>query len=62
MRKNTSPHKEFVNIDINKILDYFVDGNNTCRMCGQDHSFNPKYEDIRSSIDLINELFEKENK
>lgn len=52
MRKST--HKEFANIDINKIVDYFVDGNSICRMCGQDHSFTPKYEEIRSSIDFLN--------
>ena len=52
-----SPNKELVNIDISKILDTFIDGNDICRVCGLSHSYNPKYEDIRSSIDIIPELF-----
>jgi hypothetical protein len=61
MRKNTSPHKEFANTDINKIINCFVDLNNICRTCGQDHSSTPKYEDKRSSIDFLNNSKENSN-
>ena len=47
--------------DINKIIDCFVDLNNICRTCGQDHSSTPKYEDIRSSIDFLNNSKENSN-
>jgi hypothetical protein len=38
------------------ILSFFIDENGICKKCGHDHSYHPKYEDLRSSIDIIPDL------
>jgi len=45
--------KVFDTSDIEDILTYFVDRNGICKICGQDHSFKPTFEDIKTSIDVI---------
>jgi len=34
-----------------------VDENGICKECGQNHSSNPNYEYVRTSIDIIADLF-----
>jgi hypothetical protein len=56
-----SPSKDGRAIDVSRIVDYYVDSDGTCKMCGHNHSFKFNYEEAKSSIDLIPKLF-KENK
>ena len=41
-----------------KSFDYFVCPDLICEQCGQDHSFRPSFEGIKTSIDIIPELLE----
>lgn len=41
------------------ILADFIDENGTCKKCRQNHSYNPTYDDVKSSIDIILELFKR---
>jgi hypothetical protein len=52
--KSTDPYS---NIKLEKILTYFVDEKGICKECGQNHSNNPNYEYVRTSIDIIADLF-----
>jgi len=46
------PTKSSHNTDVSRILDYYIDSDGTCKICGHDHSFKFNYEETRSSIDL----------
>ncbi len=39
------------------ILSYFIYENCVCRQCGKNHSYNLEYENVRSNIRLISDLF-----
>ena len=52
--KSTDPPN---NIKLEEILTYFVDENGICKECGQNHSKNPIYEYVKTSIDIIADLF-----
>jgi hypothetical protein len=43
------------------ILSYFIDEKGTCKKCGRNHSCDPKYENVRTSIDIIPELIRRGN-
>jgi hypothetical protein len=48
--------------DLDDLLSHFVDSSGRCKACGQDHSFNPIFEDVKTSIDIIPELFGQQSK
>jgi hypothetical protein len=53
------PTKDGRTIDVSIILDYFVDSDGICKICGHDHSFKFNNEETKSSIDLIPKLFKQ---
>jgi len=56
IRNDTDKHFDIS--DIEDILACFVDDNGLCKTCGQDHSFRPTFEGVKTSIDdVISELF-----
>jgi hypothetical protein len=60
----SSNRKNRVSRDPEDILSPFdlIDSNGRCKICGQDHSHNPTFEDAQTSIDVISELFGKDSK
>ena len=54
-----APPENFKSTDVSRILDYFVDSDGTCKMCGHNHSFKFNYDGVKSSIDLIPKLFKE---
>ena len=58
-RTSKSPSKDFCATDVTRILDYFINSDGTCKMCGHSHSFKFNYEGAKSSIDLIPKLFKE---
>jgi hypothetical protein len=48
--------------DYNDVLRQFIDKNGLCKVCGNDHSFRPTFEGVRTSIDIIPELLSKQTK
>jgi hypothetical protein len=57
-----SPTKDDRTIDVSSILDYYIDSDGNCRICGHNHSFKFNYEEAKSRIDIIPKLFkEKKN-
>jgi hypothetical protein len=48
--------------DPDYILSHLVDGDGKCKICKQDHGYNPTFEDIKTSMDVISELFGRESK
>lgn len=43
------------------ILADFIDEKGMCKKCGRDHSYDPKYENVRTSIDIIPDLIRRGN-
>jgi hypothetical protein len=43
-------------VSVQEILNYLVDKNGLCKICGKDHRFKPTFEHVRTSIDVIPEL------
>jgi hypothetical protein len=43
--------------DLEAIISQFVDANSICRACGHNHSFQPDFENVKTSIDDISEFF-----
>jgi hypothetical protein len=39
-----------------KSFDYLTCPDLICEQCGQDHSFRPSFEDVKTSIDIIPQL------
>lgn len=56
-KKSTS--KDGRATDVNRILDYYIDIDDTCKMCGHNHSFKFNYKEAKSSIDIIPKLFKQ---
>jgi hypothetical protein len=54
-----SPSKDGRATDISRILDYYVDSDGTCKMCGHNHSFKFNYKEAKTSIDIIPKLFKE---
>ena len=54
-----SPSTDFHATDVSRILNYYIDSNGTCKMCGHNHSFKFNYEEAKSSIDIIPKLFKQ---
>ncbi|HEY7078843.1 MAG TPA: hypothetical protein VH500_04015 [Nitrososphaeraceae archaeon] len=54
-----SPSKDGSTIDVSSILEYYIDSDGTCKICGHNHSFKFNYEEAKSSIDLIPKLFKE---
>jgi ArsR family metal-binding transcriptional regulator len=48
--------------DPDDILSHFVNSNGRCKICGQDHCYTPTFKDVKTSIDVISELFGKNSK
>ena len=45
--------------DLEAILSQLVDADGICRACGQNHGFQPDFEEIRTSIDNVFEIFRR---
>jgi hypothetical protein len=63
MTKNTLNNevdKDSDNDDLEKILASLVDKNGVCKTCGQDHSFRPTFQDTKASIDVMPQVFRKD--
>jgi hypothetical protein len=56
---NNSIDSHSSSLELEEILSQFVDENGICKMCGHDHSFTPTFEGVKTSIDIISELFGK---
>jgi len=54
-----SPTKDDRTINVSSILDYYIDSDGNCTICGHNHSFKFNYEEAKSSIDLIPKLFKE---
>ena len=57
IKSNLTGHSSIINLE--ELLTYFMDEIGLCKQCGQNHSHNPEYEDVRTSIDIIAELFKR---
>jgi hypothetical protein len=60
----SSNRKNGVSRDPEDILSPFdlIDSNGRCKICGQDHSHTPTFKDVKTSMDVISELFGKDSK
>jgi hypothetical protein len=45
--------------DLEAILSQLVDADGICSACGQNHGFQPDFEEIRTSIDNVFEIFRR---
>jgi hypothetical protein len=44
---------------IENLLYQFVDDNGVCKTCGQDHRCMSTFKDVKTTIDIIRDLFHK---
>jgi hypothetical protein len=51
-------NKDFDINNIENILAHFVDDKGICKICGHYHRFNLRFEGVKASIDIIEELLD----